>query len=94
MGAPLLVDVEFGRGRTMFALSQGIWEGTPEEAGKPANPETGSLVRVNKDGTFTTVTDGLDRPTSLEIIGNTAFIVTLTGKIWSVDNIASPPYGM
>ena len=93
-GARLLVDVEFGRGRTLFALSQGFWEGTSEDAGTPANPDTGSLVRVNSDGTFTTITDGLDRPTSLEIIGNTAFIVTLTGEIWSVDNIASPPFGI
>jgi hypothetical protein len=26
-GARLLVDVEFGRGRTLFALSQGVWAG-------------------------------------------------------------------
>jgi hypothetical protein len=29
----------------------------------------------------------------LEIIGNTAYIFTLGGDIWTVDNIASPPYG-
>ena len=92
-GARLLVDVEFGRGRTMFALSQGFWEGTPEEAGTPANPDTGSLVRVNEDGTFTSITEELDRPTSLEIIGNIAYIVTLTGEIWTVENIAGPPFG-
>ena len=26
-GARLLVDVEFGRGRTLYALSQGVWDG-------------------------------------------------------------------
>ena len=90
-GAPLVVDVEFGRGQTQFALSQGDYSGNPE--GSPALPNTGSLVRVNADGTFSVIAEGLDRPTSLEIIGNTAYIVTLTGEIWTVDNISGPPYG-
>lgn len=90
-GAPLLVDVEFGRGQALFALSQGQGSGNPP--GSPALPNTGSLVRVNADGTFSVIADKLDRPTSLEIIGNTAYIVTLTGEIWTIDNIASPPYG-
>lgn len=90
--APLLVDVEFGRGKVLFALSQGLFSGNPE--GSPALPNTGSLVRVNADGTFSVIADKLDRPTSLEIIGNTAYIVTLVGEIWTIDNIASPPYGV
>jgi len=90
-GAPLLVDVEFGRGQTLFALSQGDFSGNPE--GSPALPNTGSLVRVKADGTFSVIADELDRPTSLEIIGNTAYIVTLGGEIWTVDNIAGPPFG-
>jgi hypothetical protein len=90
-GAPLLVDVEFGRGETLFALSQGPGSGDPE--GSPAVPNSGSLVRVNADGTVSVIADKLDRPTSFEIIGNTAYIVTLGGEIWTVDNIASPPFG-
>ena len=69
-GARLVVDVEFGRGRTLFALSQGIWDGVAE--GSPALPNTGALVRVTADNTFTVITEELDRPTSLEILGNTA----------------------
>jgi hypothetical protein len=88
-GAPLLVDVEFGRGKTLFALSQGQYSGDPE--GSPALPNTGSLVRVKADGTFSVIADELDRPTSFEIIGNTAYIVTLAGEIWTVDNIVCPP---
>ena len=91
-GSPLLVDVEFGRGQTLFALSQGFWEGKPEDAGAPANPDTGSLLKVNSDGTFSSVANGLDRPTSLEIIENTAYIVTLTGDILTIDNIANAPF--
>jgi sugar lactone lactonase YvrE len=90
-GAPLLVDVEFGRGRTLYALSQGVFGGGPP--GSPASPNTGSLVRVNGDGTFTVVADGLDRPTSLEFIGNTAYIVTLSGQIWKLDSVSCPPPG-
>lgn len=91
-GARLLVDVEFGRGQTLFALAQGVFhEGDP--AGSPAMPNTGSLVRINADGTFTEITGELDRPTSLEIIGNTAYIVTLAGKILTIDNVATPPFG-
>jgi hypothetical protein len=90
-GAPLLVDVEFGRGQTLFALSQGPGSGGIE--GSPALPNSGSLDRVNAAGTFTVIADKIDHPTSLEIIGNTAYIFTLGGDIWTVDNIAGPPFG-
>ena len=91
-GARLLVDVEFGRGRTLYALSQGFFmPGNPE--GSPAEPNTGALVRVNSDGTFTTLFEPLDRPTSLELIGNTAFVVTIAGEIWRIDDVSGPPFG-
>jgi hypothetical protein len=91
-GAPLLVDVEFGRGHRLYALSQGDYAGG--DPGSPALPNTGALVKVNWDGTFTVVTDGLDRPTSLEFIGSTAYVVTLTGEIWKIKGVSGPPYGV
>jgi len=90
-GAPLLVVVEFGRGRTLFALSQGVWDGPFE--GTPALPNTGTLVQVDENRRFAVRAEGLDRPTSLEIINNTAYVVTLGGEIWTIDNIAPPPFG-
>jgi hypothetical protein len=90
-GASLLVDVEFGRGRTLYALSQGDFGGGPP--GSPAAPNTGSLVKVNGNGTFTVLADGLDRPTSFEFIGNTAYVVTLTGEILKFDSVSGPPFG-
>lgn len=85
-GARLLVDVEYGCCGTLYALAQGDFEeGNPD--GSPAQPNTGSLVRTNSDGTFTVLADGLNQPTSLEIIGDTAYIVTLNGEIWKVDNL-------
>ena len=92
-GAPLLVDVEFGRGRLLYALSQGPGVvGAPP--GSPAQPNSGALVKVNADGTLSVVVDGLNLPTSLEFIGNTAYIVTLTGEIWRVDDVSGPPFGV
>jgi hypothetical protein len=90
-GSPLLVDVEFGRGRTLHALSQGVGSGGP--AGSPALPNTGSLVKVNRHGTFTVITDSLNQPTSLEFIRNTAYVVTLGGEIWKIKGVSSPPHG-
>ncbi len=86
-GAPLIVDVEFGPCRRLYALSQGIWDlpPTPENEGAPASPDTGRLLRIKKDGSFASVVDGLDRPTSLEFIGKTAFVITLTGKVIRID---------
>jgi sugar lactone lactonase YvrE len=91
-GASLLVDVEFGRGRNLYALSQGVFGGGPP--GAPAQPNTGSLVKVNGNGTFTVVADSLDRPTSLEFIRNTAYVVTLSGEIWKLNGVSGPPYGV
>jgi sugar lactone lactonase YvrE len=83
-GAPLLVDVEFGRGNNLYALSQGHFTpGNPE--GSPADPGTGALERVHADGTMTPIATHVNQPTSLEIIRNTAYVTTLDGKIWKVD---------
>jgi hypothetical protein len=94
-GAPLLVDVEFGRGRQLYALSQGIWDlpNDPANAGLPASANTGKLVRVKKDGTFASVAEGQDRPTSVDFIGNTAVVITLTGKVIKITNVGGPPFG-
>ena len=85
-GAPLLVDVEFGRGGALFALAQGhATPGLPD--GSPADPNTGVLERVNRDGTMTPVVTGLNQPTSLELVGDTAYVVTLSGDVVVVDHV-------
>ena len=86
-GGPLLVDVERGRGATLYGLAQGIWPlGGP--AGSPATPNTGQLLRVNGDDTFTVIADGLNQPSSFEIINSTAYVVTLGGEIWKIEDIS------
>ena len=87
-GAPLITDVEFGPGG-LYALSQGIWDlpNIPENEGQPASENTGRLLRVGHRGGFETVVGPLDRPTSLDFIGKSAFVVTLTGKVMRIDGI-------
>jgi hypothetical protein len=82
-GAPLLVDVEFGRGLTLYGLSQGEFPvGSPPAS--PALPNTGALVRVNGHGAFDVVMDGLNLPTSMEIVRDTAYVVNLVGEVWRI----------
>lgn len=90
-GARLLLDVEFGRGRSLFALSQGEWDG--QFPGSPAIPFDGALWEVNADGSLRLIADDINLPTSVEIIRNDAYVVTLTGEIWRFEDIASPAFG-
>jgi hypothetical protein len=83
-GARLPVDVEFGRGRELYVLSQGVFPNTGNPA-DPALPNTGAILRVNDDGTVSPVIDGLNRPTSFEMIGTTAYVVTLGGEVWKIE---------
>jgi hypothetical protein len=86
-GAPLLVDVEFGRGLRLYGLSQGVFTpGNPE--GSPANPHTGALVELKWNGRLEVVVGALNQPTSLEFIGDTAYVVTLGGEIYVIDNVS------
>jgi hypothetical protein len=91
-GAPLIVDVELGLCHRLYALSQGIWDlpPIPENEGAPASPDSGRLLRVSRDGSLTSVVEGLDRPTSLEFIGKSAYVVTLTGKVLRIDHAGRP----
>ncbi len=89
-GAPLLVDVEFGGPFAMFGLAQGEYGGGG--AGAPALPGTGSLVRANRHGGFDVIEDGLNLPTSLEIVGDTAYVVTLAGDVLKIDDVVTRPF--
>jgi len=90
-GASMLVDVEAGAHGKLYALSQGQWNGVGE--GSPALPNTGRLVIVEPNGSLTPVVDRhgqelvLDRPTSMEFVGNVAYIVSLHGNIYKIANL-------
>ena len=90
-GASMVVDVERGPGGKIYALSQGQWDGVAE--GSPALPNTGRLVIVQRDGSLRPVVDRsgaelvLDRPTSLEFVCDTAYVVSLAGNVVRIDNL-------
>ena len=87
----LFVDVEFGFGGDLYALAQGIWDGPFE--GAPALPNTGALLKLKPNGTFSVIVDSLNQPTSMEFIGDNAYVVSLAGEVWEIDNVSAPPYG-
>jgi hypothetical protein len=86
-GASLVIDVERGRGGTIYALSQGpSVPGTPE--GSPGAPDSGKLLEVNGTGGFSVLVEALDLPSSLEIVRDTAYILTLNGEVWKVEDLS------
>lgn len=90
-GASMLIDVEQGPHDTLYALSQGEWDGVGE--GSRAKPDTGRLLTVGADGVLTPVLAGsgrplvLDRPTSVEFVGTTAYVVSVTGAVYRVEGL-------
>jgi len=56
-------------------------------------PGTSLLTWVNADGTVTALAMALNLPTSMEFIGNTAYVVSLAGDIWVIPNVSPPPHG-
>jgi sugar lactone lactonase YvrE len=82
-GASLLLDVEVGPGNVLYVLAQGPWNGAAP--GSPAIPDMGSLHRVLADGTLALIVDGLDRPTSFQLLRGDAYVVTLDGEVWRVE---------
>ena len=91
VGYSLIVDVEFGPHGVLYALSQGDSPGDVPPA-SPAMPDSGKLLRVNYDGTFSVVAEGLDLPTSVDFVGDNAYVVTLDGEVWTVDDVAGPSH--
>ena len=90
-GAPLLLDVQFGRGRSLYALSQGVWNG--DFPGSPAIENDGALWEVINDGSLRLIEDNINLPNSVEIIDNDAYVITLTGEVWRIENISGAPFG-
>ena len=90
-GASMLIDVERGPHGKLYALSQGEWNGVGE--GSPALENTGRLVIVKRDGSLKPVVDRhgrelvLDRPTSMEFVGNTAYVVSVVGNVYRIANL-------
>jgi hypothetical protein len=87
----MLIDVERAPHGKLYGLSQGEWDGVME--GSRALPNTGRLVVVGRHGDLRPVVDRrgrelvLDRPTSMEFVGATAYVVSVTGVVYRVDGL-------
>jgi hypothetical protein len=92
-GPGLAVDVERGPGRALYALLQGVWDLpiTAENEGAPASHDSGAIVRIDDSGAFVTVVDLLDQPTSMELVGHDAYVVTLDGTVLRINHLAGKP---
>jgi hypothetical protein len=44
-------------------------------------------MRVRRDGSVSAVAGPLDRPTSLELVGHSAYVVRLTGEVMRIDGV-------
>jgi hypothetical protein len=88
-GAPLLVDVDLGPQLRLYGLAQGDWpyEGQEGKEGFPAAPNTGHLMVADRHGQFQSVISGLDRPTTFEMLGETAYVITITGKVLQISGL-------
>jgi hypothetical protein len=87
----MVIDVEWGPHGKLYGLSQGQWDGVGE--GSRALPDTGRLVIVGRHGDLRPVRGRrgqelvLDRPTSVEFVGSTAYVVSVTGDVYRVDGL-------
>jgi hypothetical protein len=86
-GFSLLVDVESGPDGALYAISQGDSPGDVPP-GSPAAPDSGRLLLVHRNGSFSVLVDELDLPTSLDFVGDTAFVTTLNGEVWRITNVS------
>lgn len=80
-GISFILDVQSGR-CGLFAVSHG----DPEA--DSALPDTGELLKVNRDGTFTPLVEHLNLPTSLSLDRGTAYVVSLAGSVWRIEDYA------
>ena len=87
-GAALAVDVQVGTDHQVWVLAQGLWDhpNAPENAGLPTSPDTGVLLRLHR-GRLEPVVRRLDRPTSVQLVGHEAYVVTLTGKVLLISGL-------
>lgn len=92
-GVSSLTGLAFGPGGKLYAQSFGDTSDDPN--GPPWIPGTGRILKVNGDGTFSTITSGFSLGTTFTFIGDTAYVLNDsvnafgTGEIWKVPNFSS-----
>ena len=82
-------------GRRRFATSSRC---CPRNFPSPATHVNAIDTPSGLKGGFTVqypdTTQAAGTATCLYVKGNTAFVVTLTGEIWRIDDVSGPPFGV
>jgi len=84
-GPAQLIDVEQAEDGTLYVLQFGDQQ-TDENA--PPSP-TGRIYRVEDDGDLTALVDGFTMATSLHFSDDTAYVTTLLGEVWQIEDFSS-----
>jgi hypothetical protein len=86
-GFAQLIDVENGPGGATYALQFGSTDTSPE-----GDPFSGKILSL-EGGTLTPLVTGFMLPTSLDFSGDTAYVTTLLGEVWQIENFSAvePP---
>jgi hypothetical protein len=86
-GFAQLIDVENGPDDTTYALQFGSTDTSPE-----GDPFSGKILRL-EGATLTPLVTGFMLPTSLDFSGDTAYVTTLLGEVWQIEDFSTvePP---
>jgi sugar lactone lactonase YvrE len=82
-----IISAAYGPGGKLYALSMG--DQADPSSGDEAVPFTGKILLVNADGTLTPIVDGLMLGTSLDISGDTAYVTSLIGEVYQINDLSS-----
>jgi hypothetical protein len=85
-GFAQMIDIEQTDDGAVYVLQFADASDDPD-----APPPPGRLLRLGDDGTLTPVVEGLMLATSLSFSGDTAFITSLTGEVYRIENVNDIP---
>ncbi len=83
-GPASMIDVSIGPDGNTYVLQFSDY--TADEMAPPT--PTGRIYQL-EGGTLTLLVDGFILPTSLNFDGDTAYVTTLTGAVWEINNFSS-----
>jgi hypothetical protein len=90
-GVSNMIQVDFD-GITLYSMNLGDQQDFDDPPGGPfwpAEPFTGAIWQVDVDqGRLIPKVTGFNLPIHMEIANDTAFVLTLTGELWKVENLS------
>lgn len=84
-GVAQMIDVTAGPDGNIYVLQFGDQQ---NDENAPPSP-TGRIYRWEDDGSLTALVEGFTLATSLNFSGDTAYVTTLFGEVWQIENFSS-----